>query len=441
MNSYPTRRQVLGLLASGSIPGIAGCLDNSEESLVSESSVDCDPAEYPSPASEIPDGAWVSRRGNKQRTGANLDVDPLQLNHTETFHAEDLFVRERVSLPAVSDGAIYVTSKDDQGITTDAVDIETGEIHWSRQTGADAPPLLTRDSVYVPGPDGSIHALTRDSGEPRWSVDLDAPGWVVPPAVIVPDKIVLGQYNDRNPKQGRVVALDLQCGSERWSFGLGPDRPAWVSTDGDIVYVATSSEIYALNPTDGTQEWRIGVPDYALKGPPATANDMLFFTTGTEVYAVSAKDGTEQWTTRDELSIEYPPTVSDETVFIVDNPSGDAGPRIVALDSETGQHRWEFSEVKRILSEPTYLPGTLYVASVLPNPVGAYSVIQIDEEGGGVVGIANIPYADSESFTNINPRFISELAVTTDGIFIRSSPETSIDSESPDEYLQHYTVG
>lgn len=101
---------------------------------------------------------------------------------------------------------------------------------------------------------------------------------------------------------GTVHAVGGASGERRWRFVTGFDSAGPPSTDGERVYVAAKN-LYALDPGDGTERWRL-VNEPRPLGPETAATGQLPYlarpaVAGGQVYlrrgAVSAADGSRRW--------------------------------------------------------------------------------------------------------------------------------------------------
>jgi len=158
--------------------------------------------------------------------------------------------------PAVdADGTSYVGSQDDHVY---AIDPE-GRLRWSYRTGGDVDGSLVLGddgSIYAGSDDGHVHALRRD-GTLRWAAAVD--GYVRAPLGLTREGHPLaGVYGPRP----RVVCLDREDGSERWSFRvtladtpeIGVASGPLVDAAGAVYLGAHDDYIYGLTPA-GALRW------------------------------------------------------------------------------------------------------------------------------------------------------------------------------------------
>ena len=175
------------------------------------------------------------------------------------------------------------------------VDVRSGRERWRRdfprrspadETGFAGGPIVAGDVVIATSGDGRIHAFDRRTGTPRW----------VLPAVVRGD----GRVQDRDWRglvargplliagsvTGVVTAFDVRERRERWRF-VHPDGGSTalhVSADADTVYVPhLGGRLVALCLRDGRQRWEIGGFSDGFNWAPAVA--------GRTIYAAASRSG------------------------------------------------------------------------------------------------------------------------------------------------------
>jgi outer membrane protein assembly factor BamB len=414
MNEGGTRRQLLTLLASGSVVGSAGCLGELSES--DETDVDCDPADYSSLATDPPEGSWTPSRGNQQRTGANLAVNPLGLEEVDKLQGTELFADSSLRLPAISESTVYVSDSED---TTHALESETGESKWSLQTEALKPLLVTKDTVYSAARAPELQAIDREVGEFRWLTELDNGKFIETNPIIAGGNVLVGHIqNVQGPDENRYswyTALDIRCGSTRWSITIENERPRGLATDGQTVYAATDHHLYALDATDGTEHWRVRVTDNYLDQPPVLAGETIILTEQTgHLYALSTEDGSERWNTRDGVTAMHTPTVADGRVFLVEgNPA-----TVYALDVANGERLWEYTDTPQAIPAPvTAVADRLYLLGEFTGNQRDTAIQVLDLATGDRQTEATLP-RNADIDTDLSQ--VDELVVTEHGLFTQS---------------------
>jgi outer membrane protein assembly factor BamB len=214
-----------------------------------------------------------------------------------------------------------------------------------------------------------------------------------------------------------IQDTDDECGTEglpKSDLGVvSGDRPVSVPADASWSHSqwkdpnSTRSLSNASTPTDGVRRaWKKAVPsaDYDIEHEPVIAGETVYLRTAEEeILALNIADGTERWRS-DSYDDPIQPVATDDRVFVADESavrtlgpssgeeldtlasveeypgtSNQASPmlvdgtllfrpdeRLVALDLESGERRWEYSEpaddFKTIVGAAT--SETVYVGSL-----------------------------------------------------------------------------
>jgi outer membrane protein assembly factor BamB len=121
------------------------------------------------------------------------------------------------------------------------------------------------------------------------------------------------------PSQAALDRLNLKLA---WSSYVptdgGRDGIYSVQVMGDQILVQMRSGILvALNPDDGTQQWRnlIGTP-YRVTQPPGHNARSVFILSGARVYALDRKNGALQWWFDPPMMPAAPPVADDERLYL-----------------------------------------------------------------------------------------------------------------------------
>jgi outer membrane protein assembly factor BamB len=152
-----------------------------------------------------------------------------------------------------------------------------------------------------------------------------------------------------------------------------------MSIEDDLVFVAYSDAVYAIESSDGNLVWSF-VPEvegesggllsflspseplafYAPPAPTGEGSVIVGDYTGT-VYSLDRTEGTLNW--KRDISADGRiiggPTVSDGMVYV---PSSDH--KLYALSVEDGSQRWEFPTEGPLWSAPLVVDDTIYLASM-----------------------------------------------------------------------------
>ncbi|GAA3344454.1 hypothetical protein GCM10020358_47780 [Amorphoplanes nipponensis] len=199
------------------------------------------------------------------------------------------------------------------------LDSDTGAVLWRRTTGATTVLTVTEDSVLltlaVAGRDHVVlQRVALRTGEPLWSRELDAAGYVAAGDPGPGDsRAESGRADGRASRivtvdrQGRGAVLDFADGAVRATANLGvvPDAGRYVG-DGDAARFVTfgnrlyltrreggAASITAFRLTDLRQLWRSTTRSF---GWPTGCGAYLCVSTATGMTALDAATGEARWT-------------------------------------------------------------------------------------------------------------------------------------------------
>jgi outer membrane protein assembly factor BamB len=252
--------------------------------------------------------------------------------------------------------------------------------------------LLAAQSTLL---QGRLPRAPTDAWDVRWSKQLVArsalewkprePGG---PAVDPLTRVVVAGTRD-----GVLRAL-APDGRVLWEFRAGAGFPAPARIAQDTVYVGSSDgRVYALDLVTGAQRWRYAVNEEVGTTPAVSGGALFVSTLGDTLVALDAATGAFRWHHRREAPQGFTlrgaaaPVAADGAVY-----AAFADGVLVALDAATGRVRWErrVSPQGRYLdvdSTPVLHGGRLHVASF------GGAVVAVDAATGVDVWTAKIPGA------------------------------------------------
>jgi outer membrane protein assembly factor BamB len=251
------------------------------------------------------------------------------------------------------------------------VDLATGEADWElpRAFGPVAPPAIADTGEgsaliytegYGPNPPGEAFSSATPSGS--------STSTATPTPSTTPDASEGGDV----PFDSRVIAVDLQTREPLWDgpLDLQAVSRSGVTVDGDTAYVGDEDGIVtSIDTATGSARWTYDAP-----GPVSTAvaagEDTVVFSTQPRpeepavVVAVHASDGSEAWRYQPSTLpfIASVPSIADGVVYL--GFTEQVGFRVRALSLEDGAERWATS-VNSQLSPYT---------SLVPTPDLVYGV-------------------------------------------------------------------
>lgn len=160
-------------------------------------------------------------------------------------------------------------------------------------------------------------------------------------------------YIPIQPEQ--VQALSRATGAKVWRREIETTWPPVLLND--VLYVAASDEIHALDAHTGTQKWRTPF-EYPMIAPLVFAGDLLVgvFDKGT-VIAFAAGDGRMVWTRELGAPSHYAAVSNGMRIFFALADS-----RVVALNLMDGAPAWE-QKLEGMLNQPSLARDRLFVGS------------------------------------------------------------------------------
>lgn len=131
------------------------------------------------------------------------------------------------------------------------------ELLWELELdglGFDAGPIIAAGSVFAADHDGRVFAIDLENGQERWRVEMDT-GFVASPAYR-DGLLFVGDYD------GVLHALDAMNGHEKWKFETGLEIDASPNFHGQNVLVTSQDgSLYAIDRGTGKSVWQYETGD------------------------------------------------------------------------------------------------------------------------------------------------------------------------------------
>ncbi|NHN41750.1 PQQ-binding-like beta-propeller repeat protein [Halorubellus sp. JP-L1] len=305
---------------------------------------------------------------------------------------------EEANEPAVVDGSVYATGNGN-GHGLYSLNASDGTVEWVYRIddGSQSSPTVVDGTVYVGGNDQHAHAVDANDGTRVWRTELIDSCWVAP-AVARGAAFFGNLYGEvamldastgdelGNASVGMIVtvdpavvdgvlyaasaagvlgaydvapAYDVAVGASNWTrFGDVEGGITAPTVDDDTVYVAfsngdaASSQLYALDRTDGSERWRF---DVDLQASPAVTDDSVYLMADDGVvYALDRSDGSERWRRTTSETTNAAPTVADGVVYL-------GADSLHAFDADTGSELWTHDTDYAVVGAPTVVDDVIYV--------------------------------------------------------------------------------
>lgn len=294
--------------------------------------------------------------------------------------------------PAVTDGDVVVTAERDGQVT--ARSRETGEPRWRVDLGSPimATPQVAGDRLVVADRTRRIWALSLADGHALWVRRL---GDVASSSPSLTDKGVLVATDDAT-----LALLDLADGATQWERALSQPARTPAAVEGGTAYVADmSGGVVALDPEDGTERWSRTIDDGIDQGPVLDAGTGLVLVADHNglVHAYAASDGDERWVSATR-GVSHPMSVGDGVVV-----ASSINDRLVVIDVTTGVRLW----TRRV-------SGTGSASVVVGDQVVATTndgrVVVLDASDGAVADTWRLPFptTDDTSLVDVTPALVGD---------------------------------
>ena len=282
-------------------------------------------------------------------------------------------------------------------------------------------PAILDDTVFVPGYDGTLYALERETGNIS-SIFEDADGALIGGVAVGQDTIYFGSSD------GKVYALDVD-GAEAWRQPFETGDGVWSTPTlaGDTLYVTSlDGHLYALDAETGSERWSFEA-DAGIVSPPVVNEEAgLIYVGGLDslLRAIDVETHEERWALQADNWFWTRPLVEDGVLY-----AGSLDGNVYAVDALTGEPRWTqpFETEAPVRAAPVIAAGVLFVADRDGNIYG----IELED---GLEAFASPLVLEDEVLADLLLRSASPadddvspqevLVVTTDGELTRIDPET-----------------
>lgn len=309
---------------------------------------------------------WASYLHDPSRTNAASEGPrmPLVLSWAKdvseiTF--VDVFPREQLSSPAISDGVLYVGSENSKFYS---LRLSSGRVYWKYNAGypIEAPPAVDGATVCFGASNGVMRCFDRADGRELWS--FQARSEILSSPVIHGGRLYFSSSDDR------VYALSLKDGSRLWTYNRS-------------TFQTVAPRLYSS---------------------PAFSDGKLYqlFSDG-DLVCLSADTGKDLWSAKVLKDFKQPsgvrrtPLVDNGLVYVI----GDSQ-NVVALDASTGEARNSFGLIK---ATDFVLHGERVMIIA-----GSDSIISVDRRSGEIIWKKELEF---------NP--VSSIFVAGDTLFVLSN--------------------
>lgn len=294
---------------------------------------------------------WPTVQGDFARTGFHGEIHGPGTGDVLWTYRPDSLVFDAIA--AVANGQVYVG--DGEGLLH-AISAFDGKRVWTYQVGAPVEASAVGEGfVYIVDSGGTLHAIIATSGEYHWDVETQGPA-----NVAVYNETVIYVANKEV-----VHAVDAYTRKPLWHYNVN-DRPYFsartmiigsplVAHD-SVIFGSADSRLYSISASEGSLKWEVDLEN-GLHGSPAAGEGLGFVLDGpNRLCAFHLDNGTGAWCSELESPTNSFPAYRNGTVFV-------AGERILAINAENGEQRWEITGVGRPTGNLALSATTMYVVS------------------------------------------------------------------------------
>ena len=216
-------------------------------------------------------------------------------------------------------------------------------------------PAVSNGIVYVGSRDKNLYAIDAMTGKKKWR--FGTKGSVRSSPAVSNGIVYVGSYDDN------LYAIDAVTGKEKWRFATGgfvSSSP--VVANGVVYFGSADKNLYAIDAVTGKEKWRFATGGSVFP-PPAVSNDVVyvgsyFGSADKNLYAIDAVTGKEKWRFATGGSVFSSPAVSNGVVYF-----GSDDKNLYAIDAVTGKEKWRFATGEFVRSSPAVSNGVVYVGS------------------------------------------------------------------------------
>jgi outer membrane protein assembly factor BamB len=269
-------------------------------------------------------------------------------------------VQMRADQPIVADDTLLIVAA---GEMIHALDAADGKVLWEAPAGTVTAPLLVQGGWVIAASAGQLAAFREIDGAKVWT--RDSPPQHVR-ASIEGDNLYVPL------DEGRLLALDLKTGAERWQKFPAKGTLSEVLALPERVFVgAADKTFYAYDGNDGEIDWKFPVGT-VLRGRPASDNTRVFITgMDNQVRAFDRQNGRLDW----HVPVPYRPTAPLVVESAVMVPG--VGAEIRAFELKDGKPAGQIKLPQQLAMPPVFSGsgGTALMAAITGTITGEWTLL------------------------------------------------------------------
>lgn len=261
----------------------------------------------------------------------------------------------RLSSPAAANGIIYAAGGFSPASLW-AINAADGSVVWTqRLTQSDfvASPVVSNGVVYITSRDFTVHAVDAATGRILWQARTSTTHDLWSSPAVKDGTVYVASTH--------LYAFDAGTGELKFATPIGSSS-ATPAVGNGVVYVTSdglSNTLFALDAATGAQKWTAPITGGSS---PALAYGSVFVGSDTALSAFSSATGGLKWSTPGVGSSWASPAVANGVVYAATSPAQDGG-RLHAVDASSGQPLWSSDAIGHGSSSPIVANGMAYVGA------------------------------------------------------------------------------
>lgn len=253
---------------------------------------------------------------------------------------------------------------------------QTQKIIWRFECSNGSVPLIAKSLVFIIAyvKNGEyLYALDRESGKPRWRIQVGNVEHGRSPAspAIDDERIYVGTLEEG------LMAINIKNGTLAWRFPTAYPILSDITISGDLVYFLSKDDffknlqLYALKTSTGKIEWKYELPSSNYNGNEAgiCLEDDKIYCSGSNEYfiALDAKKGRLLWQIqvnekprgRRNNSNLVKPSIHNQKVYYATSRN-----ELLAINARTGEILWKYGYNHSLWGRPAIVKNAVYMRSI-----------------------------------------------------------------------------
>lgn len=233
----------------------------------------------------------------------------------------------------ITDSGTLIIPVANEKVGVVAHDLRRGDRKWTLEAGPHpAGVLIIEDRVIAVGYDGTIRALSPETGEELWRSRPDTTaGFRVPPVLVDSEHFVIADDN------GVVSLRDVASGTEIWDTTAGgPVSRSIMAAHGQVLLPTTRGVFTSIDARSHDLAFDVSLGATVRFASPLVDDQRVYVGTSEGVlFAFDLESEETIWSHEFDGVIDARPAVSGRYVFV---PTLDR--KLHALDASDGSHVW-----------------------------------------------------------------------------------------------------